>query len=129
MTYPATGIPSKFQKKVAESTANLNLPPQSKEDQEKTTALALNILGSFKFDGHILTEFLRDCVVHYLSDLNLLIRREAAVCCCKLMAGASGHITHGYFAKVVSEVLEQLLAVGIADSDASIRSTGNVGDR
>lgn len=118
--YPGTPKRKYVQKRPPERT---ELQAISKDEQDRIIALALNILGSFNFNGQILTELLRWCVVNYLKYPNLLVRREAAECCCKLMSRAGSNLSEGHCATVVSEVLEQLLALGIADSDSSIRST------
>ncbi|CAG8465028.1 34810_t:CDS:10, partial [Racocetra persica] len=90
----------------------------------ETITLALKTLGSFNFEGHILNEFVRDCVVRYLEQDNHEVRGAAALTCCQLFARdpildqASNHSI-----QVVNEVLEKLLTVGVADPDPSIRET------
>ena len=54
---------------------------------EEAVALALNILSHFNFDYSLLVELLRDGITRYLSDPAISVRREAAVCCCKLLIG------------------------------------------
>ncbi|CAG8699893.1 7091_t:CDS:2, partial [Ambispora leptoticha] len=90
----------------------------------ETITLALNTLGSFNFENHTLNEFVKDCVVRYLETDNVEVRKAAAFTCCQLFARdpildqISCHSI-----QVVNEVLEKLLAVGVADPDASIRET------
>ncbi|CAO3650716.1 unnamed protein product [Cunninghamella blakesleeana] len=87
-------------------------------------ALALKTLGSFDFSGHVLNEFVRDCIVNYLDDDIPEIRKAAAVTCCQLFVrDPICNQTSTHAIKVVGEVLEKLLTVGIADPDASIRET------
>ncbi|KAJ7759255.1 phosphatidylinositol 3-kinase [Mycena metata] len=74
--------------------------------------LALTTLGSFDFSGHVLNEFVRNCALPYLEDDNAEIRRAAAITCCRLVPTAI---------QVISDVLNKLLTIGIADPDASIR--------
>ncbi|KDR80665.1 hypothetical protein GALMADRAFT_222261 [Galerina marginata CBS 339.88] len=86
--------------------------------------LALTTLGSFDFSGHILNEFVRSCALPYLEDDNPEVRRASALTCCRLFVKdpicyqASSHAI-----EVISDVLDKLLTVGIADPDASIRQT------
>eukprot|EP00003_Mantamonas_plastica_P010783 TRINITY_DN2025_c0_g1_i1.p1 TRINITY_DN2025_c0_g1~~TRINITY_DN2025_c0_g1_i1.p1 ORF type:complete len:2240 (+),score=782.23 TRINITY_DN2025_c0_g1_i1:702-7421(+) len=87
-----------------------------------TVTLALKTLGSFDFLGHNLTEFVRDHVMNFLDDDVPQIRKEAAITCSRLLVQSSEKLpTRGHLALLVSEVLEKLLAVGIADPDPSIR--------
>ncbi|ORZ13215.1 armadillo-type protein [Absidia repens] len=88
------------------------------------TVLALKTLGSFDFSSHILNEFVRDCIVNYLDDDMPEIRKAAAVTCCQLFVrDPICNQTSAHAIKVVGEVLEKLLTVGIADPDATIRQT------
>ncbi|PPQ67890.1 hypothetical protein CVT26_007090, partial [Gymnopilus dilepis] len=86
--------------------------------------LALTTLGSFDFSGHVLNEFVRTCALPYLEDDNPEVRRAAALTCCRLFVKdpicyqASSHAI-----EVISDVLDKLLTVAIADPDASIRQT------
>ncbi|KAF5387292.1 hypothetical protein D9757_005800 [Collybiopsis confluens] len=72
------------------------------KDPELIT-LALKTLGSFDFNGHTLNEVVRSCALPYLEDDH---------------AEASSHAI-----EVISDVLDKLLTVGIADPDATIRLT------
>ncbi|KAI0078720.1 phosphatidylinositol 3-kinase [Panus rudis PR-1116 ss-1] len=84
--------------------------------------LALNILGSFDFSGHILNEFVRNCALPYLEEDNADVRRAAALTCCRLFMRdpicyqASNHST-----EIIGDVIDKLLTVGIADPEPSIR--------
>lgn len=66
--------------------------------------------------GHVLNEFVRSCALPYLEDDNTDIRREAALTCCRLFVRdpicyqASSHAI-----EIISDVLDKLLTVGIAD--------------
>eukprot|EP01114_Cavostelium_apophysatum_P008932 TRINITY_DN21_c0_g2_i1.p1 TRINITY_DN21_c0_g2~~TRINITY_DN21_c0_g2_i1.p1 ORF type:complete len:2332 (-),score=773.36 TRINITY_DN21_c0_g2_i1:268-7263(-) len=120
--YP--GTPHKYRKKNVIMTPT-STPQTPKElDSDKAVALALNILGSFNFSsGLILTEFLRESVVHYLQDSNLSIRKEAVICCCKLMGNSTEQHARAYHSLVVSEVLEKLLSLAITDPEPTIRAS------
>lgn len=85
---------------------------------------ALRTLGSFDFSNHILNEFVRDCIVNYLDDDIPEIRQAAAVTCCQILVrDPICNQTSAHAIKVVGEVLEKLLTVGIADPDPVIRKT------
>lgn len=98
--------------------------PEAYVKHQKEIKLALNTLGSFDFDGHILNEFVRDVAIKYVEDDNPEIRAAAALTCCQLyvkdpiVAQTSVHAI-----QVVSEVIEKLLTVGVADPDPEIRCT------
>ncbi|EGC32838.1 protein kinase, atypical group [Dictyostelium purpureum] len=97
---------------------------QNSDVDPQMIALALKTLGSFDFSKHNLLEFVRECVVNYLDDDNIEIRREAAITCAQLMVRTEEPApTRGHSAVIVGEVLEKLLVVGIADPDPSIRKT------
>ncbi|KAJ3030013.1 UNVERIFIED_CONTAM: phosphatidylinositol kinase- protein kinase tor1, partial [Siphonaria sp. JEL0065] len=89
-----------------------------------TIILALNCLGSFNFSGMMLQEMIRSCAVTYLDDEHPGIRKAAAVTCCQLLAcDPVNYQTSNMSMKIVGEVLEKLLVVGITDSDPTIRQT------
>ncbi|PSR71034.1 hypothetical protein PHLCEN_2v13082 [Hermanssonia centrifuga] len=98
--------------------------PASNAKSSDQLALALQVLGSFDFSGHILNEFVRDNSLPYLEDDNPSVRQAAALTCCKLFIRdpicyqASNHSI-----EIISDVIDKLLTVGIADPDASIRKT------
>ncbi|MCD7451637.1 hypothetical protein HAX54_012899 [Datura stramonium] len=50
--------------------------------------LALETLARFNFKGHDLLEFARESVVVYLEDEDGTTRKDAALCCCKLVANS-----------------------------------------
>ncbi|KAG2011794.1 atypical/PIKK/FRAP protein kinase [Coprinopsis cinerea AmutBmut pab1-1] len=85
--------------------------------------LALKTLGTFDFSGHVLNEFVRSCALPYLEDDNPQVRCAAAETCCTLFIKdpicyqASSHAI-----EVISDVLDKLLTVGIADPDPGIRN-------
>ncbi|CAG8629200.1 10732_t:CDS:2, partial [Scutellospora calospora] len=82
----------------------------------ETITLALRTLGSFNFEGHILNEFVRDCVVRYLEQDNHEVREAAALTCCQLFTrDPILDQTSNHSIQVVNEVLEKLLTVGVAD--------------
>ncbi|KAF9240696.1 phosphatidylinositol 3-kinase [Melanogaster broomeanus] len=86
--------------------------------------LALSTLGSFDFSGHVLNEFVRSAALPYLEDDNAETRRAGALTCCRLFVKdpicyqASSHAI-----EIISDVLDKLLTVGIADPDPTIRQT------
>lgn len=66
--------------------------------------------------GHVLNEFVRNCALPYLEDDHAEVRRAAALTCCRLFVRdpicyqASSHAI-----EIISDVLDKLLTVGIAD--------------
>lgn len=86
--------------------------------------VALHTLGSFDFSGHELNEFIRECVVMYLDDENAEIRKAAALTCAQVLIktpGNSKELEPIHSSHLLSETLEKLLTVGIADPDPTIR--------
>ncbi|KAL9713509.1 phosphatidylinositol kinase- protein kinase tor1 [Leucoagaricus gongylophorus] len=87
-------------------------------------SLALTTLGSFDFSGHVLNEFVRNCAVPYLEDDHADVRRAAATTCCRLFVrDPICYQSSSHAIEIISEVLDKLLTVGIADPDAGIRQT------
>ncbi|KAE9046870.1 Serine/threonine-protein kinase [Phytophthora rubi] len=93
-------------------------------------ALALETLANFDFQGNRLIpimSFVHETVVKFLDHEVATIRKSAALTCCKLLLppgedrGGSTAMTSEDFARPVTSVLERLLTVGIADTEASIR--------
>ncbi|KAF7356539.1 Serine/threonine-protein kinase TOR [Mycena venus] len=118
--YNPVGAPLPLRKPDSE-TSTVNEVIQSDKNLELIN-LALNTLGTFDFSGHVLNEFVRSCALPYLEEDNAEIRRAAAVTCCRLFVrdpifySASSHAI-----QVISDVLNKLLTVGIADPEPSIR--------
>ncbi|XP_060595349.1 serine/threonine-protein kinase mTOR-like [Ruditapes philippinarum] len=98
------------------------------EVQDVTSiTLALKTLGSFDFEGHSLTQFVRHCAEHYLASEHKEIRSEAVKTCARLLspllnllASNQGQISMAAM-NTVAEVLNKLLVVGITDVDPDIR--------
>ncbi|KAJ3394189.1 phosphatidylinositol kinase- protein kinase tor1 [Entophlyctis sp. JEL0112] len=89
-----------------------------------TTILALNCLGSFNFSGMMLQELIRSCATIYLNDEHAGIRKAAAITCCQLLAcDPVNYQTSNMSLRIVGEVLEKLIVVGITDADPKIRQT------
>ena len=98
--------------------------PLAYEHRQAEIKLALNTLGSFDFSGHVLNEFVRDVAIKYVEDDDPEIREAAALTCCQLYVRDPIVNQTSYHAiQVVSEVIEKLLTVGVADPDPAIRRT------
>lgn len=98
--------------------------PLAFEQRQKEIKLALNTLGSFDFDGHVLNEFVRDVAIKYVDDDNPEIRSAAALTCCQLyVKDPIVNQTSAHAIQVVSDVIEKLLTVGVSDPDPEIRCT------
>jgi FKBP12-rapamycin complex-associated protein len=70
----------------------------------------------------MLHEFVRDCVVYYLDDDSPEVRKAAAITSCQLfMRDPICYQTSNHAIEVMGDVLERLLAVGVADPNPSIR--------
>jgi FKBP12-rapamycin complex-associated protein len=95
---------------------------QTIAQKEQEIALALQVLGSFDFSGHVLNEFVRDVAIRYVEADSPDIRRRAALTCCQLFVkDPIVHQTSTHATKVVGDIIEKLLAVGVGDVDAQIR--------
>ena len=114
-----------------------NRDPLHAEQKEAEIALALQTLGSFDFSGmelaaiyiyisaerlsgYILNEFVRDVAIRYVEDDNPIIRKAAALTCCQLFVkDPIVHQVSRHAIQVVSNVIEKLLAVSVADPGLS----------
>ena len=97
---------------------------QLTDHKDSEIALALNTLGTFDFAGHVLNEFVRDVIIRYVDSNNAGIRKAAALTCCQLyIRDPIINQTSFHAIRVVGEVIERLLAVGVADTDPDIRRT------
>ncbi|KAJ7066549.1 phosphatidylinositol 3-kinase [Mycena amicta] len=119
-SYNPVGAPHPSRKSESEPVAATTEAPTEKDPQQ--IQLALNTLGSFDFSGHVLNEFVRSCALPYLEEDNADIRREAAITCCRLFVrDPIFYSSSSHAIQVISDVLNKLLTVAIADPDASIR--------
>ncbi|KAG0095495.1 phosphatidylinositol kinase- protein kinase tor1 [Podila epicladia] len=92
---------------------------------QSLTDIATHIPPSLPvIQGHALSGFVRDTCLRYLEDDNTGVRRAAAQTCTKLFSEDNIlNQTSQHADQIVSDVLERLLLVGIADPDSSIRHT------
>ncbi|PHT56161.1 hypothetical protein CQW23_04647 [Capsicum baccatum] len=73
-------------------------PPQVPElSGSVLVQLVLRTLARFNFKGHDLLVFAREFVVAYLEDEDGSTRKDAAVCCCKLVANSFSVISSTQF--------------------------------
>ncbi|KAA8545737.1 hypothetical protein F0562_020812 [Nyssa sinensis] len=94
---------------------------------------ALQTLACFNFKGHDLLEFARLSVVLYLEDEDGATRKDAALCCCRLVANSFSGMgctqfstsrsnrTGGKRRRFVEEIVEKLLIAAVADADVTVR--------
>lgn len=103
--------------------SNVGSPTIAVQDTDsESTILALGILGSFDFDGHMLSELVRQCADLFLDDDNANVRKQAALTCCKLLSkDPICYQTSNHAMQIVGDILNKLLTVGITDPDPSIR--------
>ncbi|XP_061354471.1 serine/threonine-protein kinase TOR isoform X2 [Gastrolobium bilobum] len=112
----------------------MNVPQQVSElSGSALIQLALQTLGSFNFKGYELLEFARESVVVYLDDEDAATRKDAALCCCKLIANSFSGIACVHFGssrltrsggkrrRLVEELVEKLLISAVADADVTVR--------
>lgn len=84
--------------------------------------LALNILGSFNFKGPSLSEFVKNCVLHYIDHSNPNVRKAAALTASHIYGkDPICHQISAYALKSTSQVIEKLLTFAVSDPVAQIR--------
>ncbi|KAB2095069.1 hypothetical protein ES319_A01G009900v1 [Gossypium barbadense] len=118
---------------VARGTAT-NIPqPVAELSGSAHVQLALQTLARFNFKGHELLEFAGGSVVRYLDDEDGATRKDAALCCCKLVANSFSDITSSQFGsgrssraggkrrRLIEELVEKLLIAAVADADVTVR--------
>jgi FKBP12-rapamycin complex-associated protein len=118
--YTHPGAPPRFT--VLPGNSAKELTDNAKEDE--LIILALETLGTFDFKGRALHEMIRECAMTYLEDENPLIRHAAAITTSHLLAQDPACFQNSNHAlKLVSDILERLLSIAIADQDSNIRET------
>ncbi|KAB1208603.1 Serine/threonine-protein kinase TOR [Morella rubra] len=120
---------------IATGRANMMNIPQQVSDLSGSALvpLALQTLARFNFKGHDLLEFARESVVVYLDDEDGATRKDAALCCCRLVANSISGIVCTQFGtsrsnraggkrqRLVEELVEKLLIAAVADADVTVR--------
>ncbi|KAJ4958930.1 hypothetical protein NE237_026041 [Protea cynaroides] len=115
----------------------INNPPQVSDlSGSALVQLALQTLARFTFKGHELLEFAKEAVVVYLEDEDGATRRDAALCCCRLVANSFSGIASAQFSssrsnrtgggkrrRLIEEIVEKLLIAAVADADVSVRQS------
>ena len=90
----------------------------------KSTPLALKVLGTFDFEAYQLGYFVRDFLLNFLDQEEFEVRREAAITCAKIAIHPGEEVdpqsTGGL---VVGDIISKLLIVGISDRNPEIRRT------
>ncbi|XP_044490228.1 serine/threonine-protein kinase TOR-like isoform X2 [Mangifera indica] len=112
----------------------MNIPQQVLDlNGSALVQLALQTLARFNFKGHELLEFARESVVVYLDDEDKVTRKDAALCCCKLVANSFSGVsctqfgssrsnrTGGKRRRLIEELVEKLLISAVADADVTVR--------
>jgi FKBP12-rapamycin complex-associated protein len=114
--------------------STVGMAPQSSDPScSAQVQLALQTLARFNFKGHDLLEFARESVVVYLDDEDAATRKDAALCCCRLIANSLSGITQfgssrstragGRRRRLVEEIVEKLLRTAVADADVTVRKS------
>ncbi|KAF9622962.1 hypothetical protein IFM89_035677 [Coptis chinensis] len=114
----------------------VNNPQQVSEPSGSALVqVALQTLSCFNFKGHELLEFASESVVVYLEDEDGATRRDAALCCCRLVANSFSEVactqfsssrpnrTGGKRRRFVEEIVGKLLIAAVADADVTVRLT------
>lgn len=100
----------------------LRTEPRPIASNANLRSLALYTLGTFDFTGHILNEFVQQAALPLLDDPSPDVRQTAALTCSKLyVRDPICHQTSSHAIEIISNVLNKLLTVGIADPDPRIR--------
>ncbi|OSX64010.1 hypothetical protein POSPLADRAFT_1065405 [Postia placenta MAD-698-R-SB12] len=95
---------------------------QGGQKNSELITLALITLRDFDFSGHVLNAFIRDCALPYLEEDNAGVRRVAAETCCRLfMRDPIVYQASNHSIEIISDVIDKVLTVGIADPDPTIR--------
>ncbi|KAI5120260.1 hypothetical protein M0805_004596 [Coniferiporia weirii] len=120
--YKPLGAPATYQR--SDAIKDIAVQQNGATKSPDQIRLALDSLGSFDFSGHILNEFVRNCALPYLEDDHPEIRQAAALTCCRLFVrDPICHQISNHSIEIISDVLDKLLTVGIADPDPDIRHT------
>ena len=70
--------------------------------------------------GHVLNEFVRNCALPYLEEDHLEVRKAAALTCCSVFRrDPIGFQGSNNSIEIISDVIDKLLTVGIADPGSS----------
>jgi phosphatidylinositol kinase/protein kinase (PI-3 family) len=73
-----------------------------------------------------LNEFVRACALPYLEDDDTEVRRAAALTCCRLFVrDPIVYQSSSHAIEIISDVLDKLLTVGIADPGIRNRTSAN----
>ncbi|KAJ3451110.1 serine/threonine-protein kinase mtor [Anaeramoeba flamelloides] len=83
--------------------------------------LSLRCLTIFEITLRKLLEFTDTAVLHYLNDSNKLIRKEAALTCCKVLIKSSISGNEEMNNLIENSILNKLLVVAITDTEAIVR--------
>lgn len=118
---------------IGRGTNIIVVPQVSELSGSALIQLALQTLARFNFKGHDLLEFARESVVVYLDDEDRSTRKDAALCCCKLIATSFSGIASAHFGsnrlsrsggkrhRLIEELVEKLLISAVADADVTVR--------
>lgn len=120
--YKPIGAPAAFHR--SDAVRDISVQQNAAAKDPEKIRLALEILGSFDFAPHTLNEFVRNCALPYLEDEHTEIRQAAALTCCVLYnRDPIVHQVSNHSIEIISDVMDKLLTVGIADPDPDIRHT------
>ncbi|KAN0060802.1 phosphatidylinositol kinase-related protein kinase tor1 [Thecaphora frezii] len=88
----------------------------------KMVMVALEMLGKFDFQCHILNKFVRNCTLPYLENDHAAVQKMATKTCMDLFVNDPiCYQTSMHAIKVVNNVLDKLMTVGIANPNSNLR--------
>ncbi|PHT28184.1 hypothetical protein CQW23_32206 [Capsicum baccatum] len=82
---------------VSQGNITMVTPQVPKLSGSALVQISLRTLARFNFEGHDLPVFAREFVVVYLEDDDRATRKDAALCCCKLLANSLSVISSTQF--------------------------------
>ncbi len=119
-SYKPLGAPARLNSHQAVSP----FQAQSAGHGTQTISLALYTLATFDFTGHVLNEFVQSAALPYLENDSPEVRQQAAMTCSKLFVrDPICHQSSSHAIEIISDVLDKLLTVAIADPEPRIRLT------
>lgn len=123
-----TGLPYRevgsLPRRTDEKSATMDRTVRVNQDDPPGVILALRALAGFDFQGHVLTELVRDAVLPYLEDEDPAVRVKAAqTACLALRQDKVAFQTSNYATEIISAALTRILGLAIADPDPGVRKS------
>ena len=115
-------------KKATSNSSNdlISATAEGETEEVRMKVLALETLARFDFsEAEDVMEFVNETLVHYLDFDHTEVRRQTAIACGALVEKRSRGLVpmQGHAARVVLNVIQRLVVLGITDRNAEIRKT------